>query len=75
MVGEQVPGVRPFPGEGGEDVKGHTTATDEQIRTAYKTMSIRHICKSMHVGVNRVRAVLDAEGMRRTTGNETGVCI
>lgn len=38
-------------------MKGIISATDEQIREAYKTQSKRQICKTMGVGIHRVRKV------------------
>lgn len=29
--------------------------SDDDIRAAYKTKTIRNICKTMHVGIHRVR--------------------
>ena len=39
-------------------MKGYIALSDEQIREAYKTKSIRQITKTMGVGVHRVRKVV-----------------
>lgn len=39
-------------------MKGHVSATDEEIREAYQKMSKREICKKMSVGIHRVRSVI-----------------
>ena len=39
-------------------MKGVVSATDDQIRIAYQTKSIRQIQKEMKVGIRRVRKVV-----------------
>ena len=40
-------------------MKGHISATDEQIASAYKDGKfIRQICREMKVGIHRVRKVV-----------------
>ena len=41
--------------------------TDADIVEAYKTKAIKQICREMKVGINRVRAVLDKDGLRGGT--------
>jgi hypothetical protein len=40
------------------------SVSDVDIVEAYKTKAIKQICREMKVGINRVRAVLDKEGLR-----------
>lgn len=40
---------------------GHVSATDAQIREAYKRMSMREVLKHYHVGIKRARAVVRGE--------------
>lgn len=39
-------------------MKGISIVTDDQIRDAYKTRSIRYIQKNMKVGIHRIRRVI-----------------
>jgi len=38
--------------------------SDADIVEAYKTKAIKQICREMNVGIHRVRAVLDKNGLR-----------
>lgn len=41
-----------------EMTSGYISCTDNEIREAYKTKSIRQITKQMQVGIHRVRRVI-----------------